>query len=89
MRSPLAIYVLAGACLLAGCAKPPSDAYVGGVGISGDAAKGIALGSDASGESCTQFPSEAADAIAYLASPRSSFITGARLEVSGGVTRHI
>ena len=63
MRSPLAIYVLAGACLLAGCAKPPSDAYVGGVGISGDAAKGIALGSDASGESCTQFPSEAADAV--------------------------
>ena len=34
-------------------------------------------------------PAEAADAIAYLASPRSSFITGARLEVSGGVTRHI
>ncbi len=34
-------------------------------------------------------PTEAADAIAYLASPRSSFITGARLEVSGGTTRHI
>lgn len=34
-------------------------------------------------------PAEAADAIVYLASPRSSFVTGARLEVSGGVTRHI
>jgi NAD(P)-dependent dehydrogenase (short-subunit alcohol dehydrogenase family) len=34
-------------------------------------------------------PREAADAIAYLASPRASYITGARLEVSGGVTRHV
>ncbi len=34
-------------------------------------------------------PDEGADAIAYLASPRASFITGARLEVSGGTTRHI
>ena len=34
-------------------------------------------------------PQEAADAIVYLASPRASFITGARLEVSGGVTRHV
>jgi NAD(P)-dependent dehydrogenase (short-subunit alcohol dehydrogenase family) len=32
---------------------------------------------------------EAADAIAYLASPRASYVTGARLEVSGGVTRHV
>jgi len=34
-------------------------------------------------------PREAADAIVYLCSARSSFVTGARLEVSGGVTRHI
>lgn len=34
-------------------------------------------------------PREAADAIVYLASPRASYITGARLEVSGGVTRHV
>jgi NAD(P)-dependent dehydrogenase (short-subunit alcohol dehydrogenase family) len=34
-------------------------------------------------------PAEAADAIVYLSSPRSAFITGARLEVSGGTTRHI
>jgi NAD(P)-dependent dehydrogenase (short-subunit alcohol dehydrogenase family) len=32
---------------------------------------------------------EAADAIVYLASPRASYITGARLEVSGGTTRHV
>lgn len=34
-------------------------------------------------------PREAADAIAYLCSPRASYITGARLEVSGGITRHV
>jgi NAD(P)-dependent dehydrogenase (short-subunit alcohol dehydrogenase family) len=34
-------------------------------------------------------PSEAAAAIVFLASPRASYITGARLEVSGGVTRHV
>ena len=32
---------------------------------------------------------EAADAIVYLASPRASYVTGARLEVSGGTTRHV
>lgn len=34
-------------------------------------------------------PEEAASAISYLVSPLASFITGARLEVSGGLTRHI
>lgn len=34
-------------------------------------------------------PTEAADAITYLASPRASYVTGARLEVSGGVTKHV
>jgi NAD(P)-dependent dehydrogenase (short-subunit alcohol dehydrogenase family) len=34
-------------------------------------------------------PREAADAIVYLASPRASYVTGARLEVSGGVTKHV
>ena len=32
-------------------------------------------------------PEEAARAIAFLASPASSYITGARLEISGGVSR--
>ncbi len=32
-------------------------------------------------------PEEAANAIAFLASPAASYITGARLEVSGGVSR--
>ena len=61
MRSPLAACVLA--CLLAGCAQPPPGAYVGGSGISAGAAQGVALGSDASGESCTQFPADVADAV--------------------------
>jgi len=34
-------------------------------------------------------PEEAAAAIVFLLSPQSSYITGARLEVSGGTTRHI
>jgi NAD(P)-dependent dehydrogenase (short-subunit alcohol dehydrogenase family) len=34
-------------------------------------------------------PSEAAQAIAFLGSPAASYITGASLEVSGGVSRHI
>jgi NAD(P)-dependent dehydrogenase (short-subunit alcohol dehydrogenase family) len=34
-------------------------------------------------------PEEAARAIAFLGSPAASYITGASLEVSGGVSRHI
>ena len=34
-------------------------------------------------------PEEAATAITYLASPAASFITGARLEVSGGTSRFV
>ncbi len=34
-------------------------------------------------------PSEAASAIAFLGSPGASYITGAHLEVSGGLARHI
>lgn len=34
-------------------------------------------------------PSEAAAAIAFLGSPAASYITGAQLEVSGGLSRHI
>lgn len=34
-------------------------------------------------------PEEAAAAIVFLLSPQASYITGARLEVSGGTTRHI
>ena len=34
-------------------------------------------------------PSEAARAIVFLGSPAASYITGASLEVSGGVSRHI
>ncbi|WP_031362468.1 SDR family oxidoreductase [Caballeronia sordidicola] len=34
-------------------------------------------------------PEEAAAAIVFLVSPQASYITGARLEVSGGTTRHI
>jgi CHAT domain-containing protein len=51
------------ACLLAGCTQPPSGAYVGSAPVSGEAAKGVALGNDASGESCMQLPSGAADAV--------------------------
>ena len=32
---------------------------------------------------------EAADCIAFLVSPRSSYVTGARLEVSGGIIKHV
>jgi len=34
-------------------------------------------------------PSEAATAIAFLGSPSASYITGAQIEVSGGLSRHI
>jgi len=34
-------------------------------------------------------PAEAAAAIAFLGSPAASYITGAQLEVSGGLSRHI
>lgn len=34
-------------------------------------------------------PEEAAAAIAFLGSPAASYITGAQIEVSGGVSRHI
>lgn len=34
-------------------------------------------------------PSEAASAVAFLGSPAASYITGAHLEVSGGLARHI
>jgi NAD(P)-dependent dehydrogenase (short-subunit alcohol dehydrogenase family) len=34
-------------------------------------------------------PEEAAHAIVFLGSPAASYITGASLEVSGGVSRHI
>ncbi len=34
-------------------------------------------------------PAEAAAAIAFLGSPAASYITGAHLEVSGGLSRHI
>ena len=61
MRVPLIAYVLTG--LLAGCAQPPSTAYTGGNPVSAEAAKGVALGNDASGESCTQLPSDVADAV--------------------------
>ena len=44
--------------------------------------KGIPLGRLGS-------PQEAARAIAFLGSPAASYITGASLEVSGGVSRHI
>jgi CHAT domain-containing protein/tetratricopeptide (TPR) repeat protein len=60
MRSLLTACALA--CLLAGCAEPPSGAYVGGTAGS-SAAKGVALGSDTNGESCTQLASGVADAI--------------------------
>ncbi len=61
MRSPLIACALA--CLMAGCAQPPPEAYVGGTQVSAEAAKGVALGSDASGESCTQLPSDVANAV--------------------------
>ncbi|MEM6462555.1 MAG: SDR family oxidoreductase [Pseudomonadota bacterium] len=34
-------------------------------------------------------PQEAANAVVFLASPAASFITGARLEVSGGTSRYV
>ena len=34
-------------------------------------------------------PDEAARAIAFLGSPAAGFITGAQLEISGGISRHI
>jgi NAD(P)-dependent dehydrogenase (short-subunit alcohol dehydrogenase family) len=34
-------------------------------------------------------PEEVARAIAFLVSPAAGFITGAQLEISGGVSRHI
>ncbi len=43
----------------AGCASPPPDAYVGGAASAGSA---IALGQDASGEACNQFPGDRPDA---------------------------
>jgi CHAT domain-containing protein len=61
MRAFLIACTLTG--LLAGCAHPPPTAYTGGNPVSAEAAKGVALGNDASGESCTQLPSDVADAV--------------------------
>jgi CHAT domain-containing protein/tetratricopeptide (TPR) repeat protein len=51
------------ACLLAGCALPPPGAYIGGNPAAAEGAKPVALGSDASGESCNQLPSDLANAV--------------------------
>ncbi len=53
MRPVLALLALL--AVLAGCAPPPPSDYVGGVG-NGQAA--TALGQDASGEACNQFPGD-------------------------------
>ena len=53
---------LAVLCLLAGCAKPPPSAYVGGA-ASAAQGEGISLGANASGETCSQLPSGAEDTV--------------------------
>jgi len=52
------ILVTACLALAAGCANPPPDAYVGG-SARGEAS--VALGQDASGESCNQLPGDGPD----------------------------
>jgi CHAT domain-containing protein len=58
-------FMLLGAvfCLLAGCTVPPPNAFVGGTALSASGAKGVALGQDASGESCNQLPSGVAGTV--------------------------
>jgi CHAT domain-containing protein len=61
MRSLFIVCALT--ALLVGCTQPPPGAYVGGGAIATGTAKGVSLGNDASGESCTQLPSDVADAV--------------------------
>ena len=50
--------------LLAGCAKPQPYDYVGGA--AGRGVEGVSLGQNASGETCSQLPGEAPDAVAVF-----------------------
>jgi CHAT domain-containing protein len=49
--------------LLAGCAQPPTSAYLGGTSKAAQGGEGVSLGLNASGESCSQLPSGAADTV--------------------------
>ena len=51
------------AWLLAGCALPPPGAYVGANPGSAEGGRPVALGNDASGESCNQLQSDVANAV--------------------------
>jgi CHAT domain-containing protein/tetratricopeptide (TPR) repeat protein len=50
-------------CLLVACTAPPATDYVGGTPTPASGAKGIAVGQNASGESCMQLPGGVPDAV--------------------------
>ena len=84
-------YHLAGTGIRANTVSPGNTYFEGGVWAqieTGDPdLYALALGLNPTGRMGT--PQEMADAVAFIASPRASFITGANLVVDGALTKGV